>query len=182
MAENDPERIGFSEEAMRGLRDMDLRLPPLEIYGQVQAAAADTRPHYWGHRERLRQRRLGHLALVLLPVLAWASWRAVTDQPLLPDMPVVDPLYLIVGVFFLVMLLALVGTQVAARRSPHVTYRPEDIDVTRAEVQYALTAEGALNVDDILARRTRIALVPSDADAARPAVTEIVKAAVSASA
>lgn len=58
----------------------------------------------------------------------------------------------------------------------------EDIDVTRAEVQYALTAEGALTVDDILARRTRIALVPSDADAARPAVTEIVKATVSASA
>ena len=58
----------------------------------------------------------------------------------------------------------------------------EGIDITRAEVQYALTAEGALTVDDILARRTRIALVPSDADAARPAVTEIVKATVSASA
>ncbi|MFC3686765.1 AAA family ATPase [Aquipuribacter hungaricus] len=86
-------------------------------------------------RERLRQRRLGRLALVLLPVLAWASWRAVTDQPLLPAMPVVDPLYLIVGVFFLVMLLALIGTQVAARRSPHVTYRPEDIDVTLDDVK-----------------------------------------------
>jgi glycerol-3-phosphate dehydrogenase len=52
----------------------------------------------------------------------------------------------------------------------------EDIDVTRAEVQFALTDEGALTVDDVLARRTRIALVPSDAEAVRPVVTEIVKA------
>jgi glycerol-3-phosphate dehydrogenase len=56
----------------------------------------------------------------------------------------------------------------------------DDIDVTRAEVQFALTHEGALTVDDVLARRTRIALVPSDAEAARPRVTEIVKAAAPA--
>jgi glycerol-3-phosphate dehydrogenase len=58
----------------------------------------------------------------------------------------------------------------------------ENIDVTRAEVQFALTNEGALTVDDVLARRTRIDLVPSDADAVRPAVTEIVKATVPATA
>ena len=58
--------------------------------------------------------------------------------------------------------------------------RPKDVlpgtDVTRAEVEYALTHEGALNADDILERRTRIAMVKSDADAVRDEVQEIVDA------
>lgn len=45
--------------------------------------------------------------------------------------------------------------------------RPTDpvadgIDVTRAEFEYAVTHEGALSVDDIVDRRTRIGLVQSD--------------------
>jgi glycerol-3-phosphate dehydrogenase len=45
--------------------------------------------------------------------------------------------------------------------------RPTDpvadgIDVTRAEFEYAVTHEGALDVDDILERRTRIGLVRAD--------------------
>jgi len=38
----------------------------------------------------------------------------------------------------------------------------EDIDVTRAEFEYAVTHEGALSVDDIVDRRTRIGLVKAD--------------------
>lgn len=38
------------------------------------------------------------------------------------------------------------------------------IDVTRAEFEYAVTHEGALEVGDILDRRTRIGLVPRDRD------------------
>ncbi len=38
----------------------------------------------------------------------------------------------------------------------------EGIDVTRAEFEYAVTHECALNVDDILDRRTRIGLVARD--------------------
>ena len=38
----------------------------------------------------------------------------------------------------------------------------EGIDVTRAEFEYAVTHEGALEVADILDRRTRIGLVPRD--------------------
>jgi DNA repair protein RadC len=58
-------RIGFSEEALRGLDDMELRLPPGQVYVRVQAEAAGPRPHYWGHRERLRRRFLegGHAAM-----------------------------------------------------------------------------------------------------------------------
>jgi glycerol-3-phosphate dehydrogenase len=38
------------------------------------------------------------------------------------------------------------------------------IDVTRAEFEYAVTYEGALTIDDILDRRTRIGLVKEDRD------------------
>jgi glycerol-3-phosphate dehydrogenase len=38
----------------------------------------------------------------------------------------------------------------------------DGIDVTRAEFEYAITHEGAMTVEDILDRRTRIGLVASD--------------------
>ena len=40
----------------------------------------------------------------------------------------------------------------------------EGIDVTRAEFEYAVTHEGALDADDIVDRRTRIGLVQTDRD------------------
>ena len=40
----------------------------------------------------------------------------------------------------------------------------DGIDVIRAEFEYAVTHEGALTVDDILDRRTRIGLVDADRD------------------
>ncbi|WP_371494235.1 glycerol-3-phosphate dehydrogenase/oxidase [Kitasatospora sp. NBC_00374] len=52
----------------------------------------------------------------------------------------------------------------------------EGIDVTRAEIEYAVTHEGALDAADVLDRRTRIGLVAADADRARAAVEEIVDA------
>jgi glycerol-3-phosphate dehydrogenase len=42
----------------------------------------------------------------------------------------------------------------------------EGIDVTRAEFEYAVTHEGALTVDDIVDRRTRIGLVAADRERA----------------
>ena len=86
-------------------------------------------------RERLRQRRLGRVALVLAVLLAWMWFRILTGAPFLPAFPAVDPLYLIIGVFFLVMILFMVGMQVGARRSPHVTYRPDEIDVRLDDVK-----------------------------------------------
>lgn len=50
----------------------------------------------------------------------------------------------------------------------------DGIDVLRAEVEYALTHEGALSADDIIERRTRIGLVPDDAARVRASVEEIV--------
>ncbi len=56
--------------------------------------------------------------------------------------------------------------------------RPTDqvadgIDVSRAEFEYAVTHEGALTVDDILDRRTRIGLVAADRARAEGAAEEI---------
>jgi glycerol-3-phosphate dehydrogenase len=49
----------------------------------------------------------------------------------------------------------------------------EGIDVTRAEFEYAVTHEGAMTVDDILDRRTRIGLVPKDRARAAAAAEEL---------
>lgn len=58
---------GFSEEALKGLAEADARLPPPDAYERVAKESAayggrprpDKHPHYWGHRERLRQRFMG---------------------------------------------------------------------------------------------------------------------------
>ncbi|MFD9125027.1 glycerol-3-phosphate dehydrogenase/oxidase [Kitasatospora sp. NPDC059571] len=49
----------------------------------------------------------------------------------------------------------------------------EGLDVTRAEIAYAVTHEGALDASDVLDRRTRIGLVPADAERARPQVEAV---------
>jgi DNA repair protein RadC len=64
----DGEAEGFSEEALRGFEEFRRRQPPagaaLVAAGPTPPLAArapmrqDERPHYWGHRERLRQRFL----------------------------------------------------------------------------------------------------------------------------
>ncbi len=46
--------------------------------------------------------------------------------------------------------------------------------MTRAEVEWAVTHEGALDADDVLDRRTRIGLVPADRGAVREVVGELV--------
>lgn len=47
--------------------------------------------------------------------------------------------------------------------------------ITGAEIAFAVRHEGALNVEDVLERRTRIGLVAEQANAARPAVAELVE-------
>lgn len=50
----------------------------------------------------------------------------------------------------------------------------EGIDVIRAELEYAVTHEGALSADDILDRRTRIGLVSDDRDLASVVAAEMI--------
>jgi glycerol-3-phosphate dehydrogenase len=49
--------------------------------------------------------------------------------------------------------------------------------VTRAEFEFAVTHEGALDVEDILDRRTRIGVVAGDRERAVDAATELLAAA-----
>ena len=52
----------------------------------------------------------------------------------------------------------------------------EGIDVTRAEIEFAVRAEGAMTVDDVLDRRTRIGLVDDDRARAYDEAAELVTA------
>jgi len=52
----------------------------------------------------------------------------------------------------------------------------DGIDVTRAEFEFAITHEGALDADDILDRRTRIGLVATDRERAASAAQEMLAA------
>ena len=59
--------------------------------------------------------------------------------------------------------------------------RPTDpvavgIDVTRAEFEYAVTHEGAMTIDDIVDRRTRIGLVEGDRERVMAVAAEFVPA------
>lgn len=50
------------------------------------------------------------------------------------------------------------------------------LPVLGVEVVHAVRAEGALDAEDVLERRTRLGLIPADADRARDRVTDIVEA------
>ncbi|MFJ7159705.1 glycerol-3-phosphate dehydrogenase/oxidase [Streptomyces sp. NPDC101118] len=66
------------------------------------------------------------------------------------------------------------GAVLAAASLPDPMRRIADtINITRAEVEYTITHEGALDAEDVLHRRTRIGFVPEDAELARPAVEEV---------
>ncbi len=101
MADREHAPQGFSEEALRGLHDLELRLPPPEIRDvppprEVRSLSlapgepddgGDVRPHYWGHRERLRQRFLagGHEPMPeyeLLELLLFNAIERVDVKPL----------------------------------------------------------------------------------------------------
>ena len=122
--------------AGRGSAGRGVAVPPVSV-GQhrERPGPAESRGTDVGaQRERTRQRRLSRLAIVLAAVLATLVWRDVTGRGLLPQLPAVDPLYVIVGIFFAAMLAATLGSYVFAGRSPHVVYRPEQIDVTFDDV------------------------------------------------
>jgi cell division protease FtsH len=87
-------------------------------------------------RESRRRRRWVKLTVVILALAALLSWRASTyggQGPFVP-LPHVDPFLLTIIVFFGLLLFMAVGQQVMSARSPHVTYRPEQITTTLDDV------------------------------------------------
>ena len=89
-------------------------------------------------RERARGHRLGRVAFVLAVPMLWMWWRIIDGRPFdltQLSLPTIDPFLLIVGVFFGVMIVTTLGVTLVAGRSPHITYRPEQIDVSLADVK-----------------------------------------------
>jgi DNA repair protein RadC len=100
---------GFSEAAMRGLDDLDARLPPPGVEmkpafaqsfkqmqrltkeasaggGLITDESGNARPHYWGHRERLRTRFLtgGHQPMPEYEILELLLFNAIARIDLKP--------------------------------------------------------------------------------------------------
>ncbi|HEY2812758.1 MAG TPA: AAA family ATPase [Acidimicrobiales bacterium] len=79
-------------------------------------------------REFARLRRIRRLAIVLWLIVGWMVWRLAWGESVLPHLQVREdlvPSLIIVGLLAMV----LVVPMWAAGRSPHVLYRPSDIDV-----------------------------------------------------
>jgi ATP-dependent Zn protease len=87
-------------------------------------------------RERARQHRLRTVAIVLGPPAAYLWWRILSGDPFTGiSLPSLDPFLVVIVLFFGLMLLVVVGTTLGAGRSPHVLYRPEQIDVRLDDVK-----------------------------------------------
>ncbi|GAA3810220.1 AAA family ATPase [Cellulomonas soli] len=84
-------------------------------------------------RERMRRRRVYRFAALVLALEAYAIGAAITGRPLLP-IPTIDPLVAVPVLFFVALLGIMVVTQVGTSRSPHLTYRPEQMDVSLDDV------------------------------------------------
>jgi len=89
-------------------------------------------------RERARRGRLARLLLVFTPVMAWLWWRVLTSDPIrFPRLS--DRELQFLPIVFLVVLLGLVLVVPlwAAGRSPHVLFRPNEIDISFDDVKGA---------------------------------------------
>ena len=89
-------------------------------------------------RERQRRRRLAALSGLLLIPASYLWARLLTGNPF--DIfnitwPQIDLMILMPVLFFVSLIAVLLGTTMGAGRSPHVTYRPEQIDVTLDSVK-----------------------------------------------
>jgi cell division protease FtsH len=85
-------------------------------------------------RERVRRRRVYRLAAAVLAVEAYVICASLTGRSVLPAMPSVDPLVVVPVLFFASMILLMVGMTVGTSRSPHLVYRPEQVDVRLEDV------------------------------------------------
>jgi cell division protease FtsH len=100
----------------------------------VRASSADV----GAARERARLRRLRTLALVLGLPTAFLWYRILVGRPLNvlagPGMPE-DPILYVIPVIFVLAILVLVGIPLASGRSPHLLYRPEQLEVGLEDVK-----------------------------------------------
>ena len=100
----------------------------------VAAAGADVGQT----RERVRRARLRTLAIVLGVPTIFLWYRIVDGRPVnllqVPPMPE-DPALWVIPVVFVIAILIMVMMPLMSGRSPHVTFRPEQIDVSLDDVK-----------------------------------------------
>jgi ATP-dependent Zn protease len=105
--------------------------PMLASSGLVSVHAADVGQN----REAQRLRRLRTLAVLMGIPAAYLWYRVLDGRPFdVFSMPTIDWLTVAPLVFFLLLALMLAGTHVLSGRSPHVMFRPEQIDVRLSDV------------------------------------------------
>jgi cell division protease FtsH len=99
--------------------------PALDLSGPTDVERA---------RERARLRRLSRLLTLTMVVGAWLALRLAQGNPVRPGLPTVEPM--MVPILLLVVLLGVVllVPLVGAGRSPHVLYRPEEIEIGLGDV------------------------------------------------
>ncbi len=89
-------------------------------------------------REARRQRRLRWLALILGLPTAYLWYRILIDRPInllqLPPMPE-DPLLWVLPAILVLAIGSMLAMPLLSGRSPHIEYRPEQIEVTLADVR-----------------------------------------------
>lgn len=128
----------------------------LNRLGQAQVlrdAAADVAVS----RELARRRRLLTLEAVLVPLMIWMWARVLMGDPVSPGLPGLSiPPEFLPGVVLAVVLAAVIALPMAgAGRSPHVLYRPSEIDVSPDDVK------GAGVVVEEVVRTLNLFLAPS---------------------
>ena len=86
-------------------------------------------------RESQRRRRLWRLCLWVGIPTAFLWLRILSGHPVdLLQMPNINWVVVVPMLFFVILIGGFVGMQLWARRSPHIVYRPEQIDVRLADV------------------------------------------------
>jgi cell division protease FtsH len=113
------------------------------VTSTATAVAAPVLPQLMGSRdadvgrsrETSRRRRLRTFALVVGPIAGYLWYRILSDDAFnVFALPSIDPLLLVPILFFSALLLLILGTTIGAGRSPHVVYRPEQIDTRLDDV------------------------------------------------
>jgi ATP-dependent Zn protease len=119
--------------------DLDGHAAAVRSLGQAGVMGVTT-ADVGAHRERVRQNKMRRLALILLPIAIWLVVRATVLHrgafgfPHIPSgLGPYLPGFLLIIVLCMVMVLPLLG----AGRSPHILYRPNEIDVRFDDVRGA---------------------------------------------
>ncbi len=117
-------------------RTKQVSLSSLSQAGVIQPGMADV----GASRERARQGRLRRVAIVLTPLALWVVVRAVLwpgHVIVLPHVPSAFLPFIPAVLLVAVLVLVMIGPLLGAGRSPHMLFRPSEIDTSFADVRGA---------------------------------------------